>query len=148
MCKAGVVPYTNITGDEAKIQAEAMYNSNNNVEGELMSSYAWDTALNFICQTNVENEEGYNLAFTRSISHANIDTKSRQNTGENVADNYSNIHDLIGNCREFNTEFCSRYDAPYVARGAYYSASSYAANRSFEGSPRDYASFRLQVYIK
>ena len=79
--KAGVVPYTNLTRDDAKTQAEAMYNSNNNVVSELISSYAWDTALNFICQTNVESGEGYNLAMTTSSQYGNIGTKTEENTG-------------------------------------------------------------------
>ena len=79
MCKYNQTPYVNVTRDTAKSQAEAMYSGkNNNVVSELISSYAWDTALNFICQTN---SAGYTLATTTSSSYGNIGTGSRKNTG-------------------------------------------------------------------
>ena len=151
VCKEGVEPYTYITRDNAKMQAEAMYESNNNVESELISSYAWDTALNFICQTNVESGEGYNLAMTTSSQYGNIGTSSKQNTGAYETDNYSNIHDLLGNYYEGTTEYSSNFFTPYIFRGGYYALSErYAASRA--GSDlsdyREDISFRTQLYIK
>ena len=106
ICKAGANPYVSITRDEAKAQAEAMYSGNEFVTSELISSYAWDTALNFICQTN---EEGYLLATTTDEAYGNIGTSGtisgKTLAGEYEADNYSNIHDLLGNCREWSTEY-------------------------------------------
>ena len=151
VCKAGVSPYTNITRDNAKMQAEAMYSSNNNVESELMSSYAWDTALNFICQTNVESGEGYNLSRTTSSQYGNIGTGSRQSTGAYAADNYSNIHDLLGNCREWTTEYSSNRFYPWVGRGGRYHYSDYYAalrNSDDISDSIDLLSFRLQLYVK
>ena len=144
-------PYVNITRNEAKTQAEAMYDSNNNVESGLMSSYAWDTALNFICQTNVENGEGYNLSKTISKERSNIGTDIKENTGKYVADNYSNIHDFLGNCREWTTEYYNYVFSPAVYRGGWYTESlRYAAYRNFDMAIRSYVncSFRLQIYIK
>ena len=148
VCKAGVAPYTNITRDTAKSQAEAMYKGNSYVVSELISSYAWDTALNFICQTN---SEGYRLATTTSSSYGNIGTGNRQNTGAYAADNYSNIHDLLGNCYEWTTEY-SRYGSiPCVNRGGGYSYNRYYAavrnDNSTSGSSTD-LSLRLQFYVK
>ena len=91
VCKAGVVTYTNITRDTAKTQAEAMYGAESSVKSELISSYAWDTALNFICQTN---SAGYTLAITASSSYGNMGTGIKQNTGADANDDYSNIHDF------------------------------------------------------
>ena len=148
--KAGVAPYTDITRDEAKSQIEAMYSENSNVESELISSYAWDTALNFICQTNVESGEGYNLAMTTSSQYGNIGTNTKQNTGAYVADDYSNIHDLLGNCYEWTTEYSSN-DGPSVLRGGnYYNIDSYAAIRSYSytGVYDRGLSARAQLYIK
>lgn len=79
---------------------------------ELISSYAWDTALNFICQTN---SAGYTLATTTSSSYGNIGTGNKQNTGAYSADQYSNIHDLLGNCWEWTTEYAGNGNC--VARG-------------------------------
>ena len=124
VCKAGVAPYTNITRDNAKTQAEAMCSSNNNVESELISSYAWDTALNFICQTNVGSGEGYNLAVTTDKAYGGIDTRKKENTGayeaDNVNDDYSNIHDVLGNCREYTTEYRLSSNEPCTIRGGGY----------------------------
>ena len=132
VCKAGVAPYTNITRDTAKSQAEAMYRGNSDVISELISSYAWDTALNFICQTN---SAGYTLATTTSSSYGNIGTKNKQNTGAYSADNYSNIYDLLGNYFEWTTEYSSGSSGSCVGRGGYYSNSSgYAAERVYNGT--------------
>ena len=133
VCKYNQTPYVNVTRDQAKSQAEAMYSGkNNNVVSELISSYAWDTALNFICQTN---SAGYTLATTTSSSYGNIGTKNKQNTGAYSADNYSNIYDLLGNYFEWTTEYSSGSSGSCVGRGGYYSNSSgYAAERVYNGT--------------
>ena len=70
VCKYNQTPYVNVTIDTAKSRAEAMYRGkNNNVVSELISSYAWDTALNFICQTN---STGYKLATITSRDYGNF----------------------------------------------------------------------------
>ncbi len=149
LVQANKYPYVWITRDQAKQQAELMYNGNEYVTSELISSYAWDTALNFICQTN---EEGYLLATTKDSTYGNINTGSsgKTNTGEYEADNYSNIHDLLGNCYEWTTEYSSLSSSrPCVPRGGRYDSNTYyAAYRSSNtsnGNPD--LSFRLQFYI-
>ncbi len=150
--KAGVTPYVNITRDIAKSQAEAMYSGNTYVVSELISSYAWDTALNFICQTN---SEGYTLATTKSKTYGNFYKGTKKKTGAYAADNYSNIHDLLGNCCEWTTEYCYCSDGPCVLRGGYYNYSyhdyPYAAFR-YKGESTDNASdgssARIQLYVK
>ena len=109
VCKASVNPYTSITRDNAKIEAESMYSGNTFITSELISSYAWDTALNFICQTN---ENGYFLATTTDKTYANFGGNGTK-TGEykvngEVSDKYSNIYDMLGNRREWTTEHCQR----------------------------------------
>ena len=149
--KAGVVPSTSITRDKAKSNIENMYAGNSNVESELISSYAWDTALNFICQTNVGSGKGYNLAMTTSSQYGNIGTNKKENTGAYAADKYSNIHDLLGNCYEWTTEYCSISNARCVHRGGRYDFSGYyAAVRHFDdiSDSRNYVSARAQLYVK
>ena len=147
LVQANKYPYVYVTRDQAKEQAEAMYSGNEFVTSELISSYAWDTALNFICQTN---EEGYLLATTKDDAYGNIGTGSKTQTGEYEADNYSNIHDLLGNCMEWTTEYTSS-GGPCVYRGGFYDDSSFycAAVRFYSltssGSTGD--SFRVQIYI-
>ena len=102
LIQANKYSYTYITRDKAKQQAEAMYNGNSYVTSQLTSSYAWDTALNFICQTN---EEGYLLATTSDETYGGIGIDSITKTGEYKADNYSNIYDFLGNCDEWTTEY-------------------------------------------
>ena len=109
VCKASVNPYTSITRDNAKIEAESMYSGNTFITSELISSYAWDTALNFICQTN---ENGYFLATTTDKTYANFGGKGTK-TGEykvngEISDKYSNIYDMLGNREEWTTEHCQR----------------------------------------
>ena len=112
---------------------------------ELISSYARDTALNFICQTN---SAGYTLATTTSSSYGNIGTGNKQNTGAYSADQYSNIHDLLGNCWEWTTEYAGNGNC--VARGgASGDSDNYAAYRFRTGNYYDHGySFRVQLYVK
>ena len=148
VCKYNQTPYVNVTRDTAKSQAEAMYRGNYDVVSELISSYAWDTALNFICQTN---GAGYTLATTTSPSYGNIGTGNKLNTGAYSADNYSNIYDLLGNCCEWTTEYSSSSIGSCVSRGGYYSNSSgYAVERACNGTSHSHSliSFRIQLYVK
>ena len=145
--KAGVAPYTNITRDQAKSNIENMYKGNSYVTSELISSYAWDTALNFICQTNVGSGEGYNT----SSQYGNIGTNKKENTGAYAADNYSNIHDLLGNCYEWTTECYGHSRLSCVIRGGIYNISDfYAANRLSIDTSYSVSnlSARAQLYVK
>ena len=149
LVQANKYSYVLVTRDQAKQQSEAMYSGNKYVTSELISSYAWDTALNFICQTN---EEGYLLATTTDSTYGNIGTGSsgKTQTGEYEADNYSNIHDLLGNCWEWTTEYSSRNDRPCVRRGGYCNYNDiYAAYRNYDLTilMDTIPSFRLQLYI-
>ena len=147
VCKAGVNAYVNVTIDDAKALAEAMYKGNTYVTSELISSYAWDTALNFICQNS---EHGYTLATTTDDAYGNLGTSTETQTGGYPADCYSNIYDFLGNCYEWTTEYSSGYEVPYVIRGGGYNDSDiYAASRfSYsEGSSLTRCSFRSQLYV-
>ena len=156
LVQANKYPYVYVTRDEAKQQAEAMYSGNEFVTSELISSYAWDTALNFICQTN---EEGYLLATTKDNTYGNIGTNTRTLTGGytvdgEISDKYSNVFDLLGNLSEWTTEYSSLtlFDnsCPCVAIGGNYSVTgNYAAlrNGTYNNSSGSDVSFRCQLYI-
>ena len=152
VCKSGVSAYVSITRDTAKAQAEAMYTNKEQygVTSELISSYAWDTALNFICQNS---EHGYKLATTREKNYGNIGTNSKRKTGETPADCYSNIYDILGNFIEWTTEYSSISEGPTsgsaVLRGGGASSIGYAANRSnFSATGyHNEISFRLSLYV-
>ncbi len=149
VCKAGLIPYGSITRDSAKFIAERMYDGKSEIKAttQLISSYAWDTALNFICQTN---SAGYTLATTTSYRYGNIGTNRITKTGEYAADNYSNIHDLLGNCNEWTTEYSTNGMTDCVGRGGTERVyGSYAAFRfSFVYSDNHAdMSFRIQLYV-
>ena len=142
--------YVYVTRDQAKAQSEAMYNGNSYVTSELVSSYAWDTALNFICQTNTE---AYLLSKTKDSAYGNLGTNTLELTGAYETDNYSNIYDFLGNCREWSTEYTNYSNGPCVDRGGYYeldsgTASIRGSNPTNEKSSDSNTAFRLQLYIK
>ena len=140
--------YVWVTRDQAKTQAEAMYSGNSYVTSELISSYAWDTALNFICQTN---EEGYLLSTTTDRVYGNIGTNTKELTGAYEADNYSNIHDFLGNCYERTTEYSNRSEEFCGNRGGLCNSNSYYASSRSDGATSvsfGDCSFRIQLYIK
>ena len=144
-------PYIYITRDQARMQSEAMYSGNEYVTSELMSSYAWDTALNFICQTNVEDGEGIYLAGTQSKEDTNINTGEMTKTGEYTADNYSNIFDFLGNNMEFNTEYSNNKNGSCVIReGSWANDAGYSSFRYHFTLTEAYpnCAFRVQLYIK
>lgn len=146
VCKAGVEPYSFIAKSEAKTNAEAMYSGNNYIVSELISSYAWDTTLNFICQTN---SAGYLLATTTNNNYGNMRTNSKTKTGEYTADKYSNIFDFLGNCAESTTEDSN--NGSDVSRGGRYDIVNFSASSRQGNDPDygyDYLSFRVQLYIK
>ena len=143
--------YGYVTREQAKTLSETLDNSNKFVTSELISSYAWDTTLNFICQNS---EEGYLLATTTDSTYGNINTNIKELTGAYVADRYCNIFDLLGNCYEWTTEYCSGgNNTPYVCRGGNYDTSSTGAFSSYRTGLQaypvyEYNSFRVQLYIK
>ena len=149
--------YVYVTRDESKTQAEAMYSGNEFVISELISSYAWDTALNFICQNS---EYGYTLATTIDNTYANIgtgsDVSNRALTGNytvngNPSDKYCNIYDLLGNCYEWTTGYSAYNEYNNVGRGGGFDyENNYAASRHNDSIGTDgyNCSFRVQLYIK
>ena len=170
VCKAGVEVDSKISIYNAKSNAEAMYSEN--VTSELISSYAWDTTLNFIAQNN---PNGYALLTTTDSQYGNIGTGIKKATGEDEADNYCNIHDMVGNFSEWTTEYISALDGDFlhhnVNRGGNYNSIatladspnfSKAANYMLDRAPADgglyssskeenpnysYIAYRVQLYI-
>ena len=148
--KKNVETYTNVTRDQAKTQAENLYSGNQYVGSELISSYAWDTALNFICQTH---KDGYKIATVVNSEYGNLGSGTKiQRTGIYKADEYNNIHDILGNVFELTTGYSSYNGAPYVYRGAGadYSTTYFACCRGATTASYFHAStgFRVQIYVK
>ena len=76
--------------------------------------------------------------------YGNIGTSTIELTGV-YEDNYCNIHDLLGNCWEWTTEYCSDSMFSYVNRGGYYfSDYYYAAKRNCDQRNTDMLMFLLE----
>ena len=129
-----------ITRDMAKKVAEGMYTNNDVVVSRLCSSYAWDTALQFIGGDYAVNSEGDN--YSRSLNK----------TGENSTER-KGIYDMGGNVCEWTTEVCRDQDFPCTRRGGCYSgvtASDDPAGVRFDGSlayAYDYFGFRSTLFV-
>lgn len=149
VCKADVEICSNITRDDAKSQADSMYINNSFIRSELISSYAWDTAVNFICQNNE-----YELAVSTSSSYGNMGTNNSTLAGEYETDKYCNICDMVGNYAEWTTGYNhnSYGDDFYncVYRGGMYdvSTSTMSQRSSNEGEAEIDIGFRVQLVIK
>ena len=91
-----------------------MYEENIFVKSELISSYAWDTALNFMCQNS---SVGYTLAVDNSSGNVGGDRVTA--TGGYPTDKHSNIYDIVGNVPEWSTEYAVGGNGK-IGRGANY----------------------------
>ena len=142
--KEDYLPWTNITRDEALNSSINFLKNNSQAVSSLINSYAWDTVLQFINNTN----EGY------ITSKEKVGTGNLKNTGKS-GDVACNIYDLSGNIREWSTEYSSNgyysYLSSCVVRGGYYNNSNFfAASRYYNGEDvkNDFIGYRIIMYIK
>ena len=164
----GMAPFEYISYENAKELAKNM----GIVEGysgttKITSSYAWDTALNFI-QIKVNDyasnsmQGNYNISeFQYTDITGNKLTKTKGSTqivptGQTTA--VSNIYDMGGNCYEMTSEISYSWDefAPIISRGgccedynstgAYHSASY--RDHGGEGQAAGILSFRVAMFCK
>ena len=109
--------YNYVTQKQASELSGNMYN-NENFECDLVNSYAWDTAIEFLQECS--GEENY----SRKTS---INIGSLANKGT-LDDNVCNIFDMASNCYEWSTErivYENENDSPCVLRGGIYSVNTY-----------------------
>ena len=160
--KKGQAPYNYVTYNNSKILAEGM-DSKRGYTGitKLTSSYAWDTAINFIqiktpdYGTNSPQGNYYDTGF----SYANIgemektQTKEKNSnilvpTGQTTA--VSNIYDMGGNAFERTTESHSGTSNASSGRGGYIftnASSSPAGNRYVYVNRAEFSySFRVTLF--
>ena len=104
----------------------------------LCSSYAWDTAINFIQNNGTKNYatsiDNFNENWvSREVKDKKgkmikpVGTQVRLKTGLTTAK--SNIYDMGGNVAEFTTEINPNTSEPIVIRGGHYNSRSAAGNR-------------------
>lgn len=145
--------YNYISQIEAKEKAESFYNKETDgVISKLCSSYAWDTALNFI--NSKEENKGWITSGTGGNYKQEVGgTGKLEKTGYH---SINNIYDMAGNVYEWTTE--GYYGNTTVAsnRGGYYGSdlvngklASPAALRSYNDKTYRAISngFRIEVFI-
>ena len=150
--KEGLDVYNYVTQSQAKTLAENMY-SNANYTSNLMSSYAWDTALKFIEQTGntsyLTNSSYGNYYNTRFGGKTSYNTSVLIETGNTTPVN--NIYDLGGNVYEWTTESYSDSEASKVSRGGFYgflSTDEPVIGRFSSSNTSDQAiGFRVAIFI-
>lgn len=145
--------YNYISQIEAKEKAESFYNKETDgVISRLCSSYAWDTALNFI-NLKEENKEWITSGTGGNYKQEVGGTGKLEKTGYH---NINNIYDMAGNVYEWTTEDYYGNDTEASNRGGYYGSdlvngklASPAALRSY--NDKTYRAigngFRITVFI-
>ena len=95
--------YNYVTQIQAADLSRNMY-SNSNFESDLMNSYAWDTAIDFLqkCDNRTDKTNPYSRQSSINTTLAIQGTNNLE-----TEDKICNIYDMASNCRESTTETCS-----------------------------------------
>lgn len=157
--KYNQTPYASITWSTAYGLAKKII-TNSEVNSYLCSSYAWDTAVNFIQNnstaknyaTSIEGFNGnWNPQAVKDPSGNVIKpagTSQQLNTG--LTTQFCNIFDMGGNEAEFTTELNPGTSETVVLRGGYYYDSGPAGHRWDSNSGVAYIDhgFRATLFLK
>ena len=157
--KYNQTPYASITWSTAYGLAKKII-TNSEVNSYLCSSYAWDTAVNFIQNnstaknyaTSIEGFNGnWNPQAVKDPSGNVIKpagTSQQLNTG--LTTQFCNIFDMGGNEAEFTTELNPGTSETVVLRGGAYNFVSPAGNRwdGSSGYAYVYRGFRATLFLK
>ena len=159
--KADQVPYNYVTRTQAVSLAEGFATKQGyKAKTKLVSSYAWDTTIEFIQKVNSDygsssgEENYYNKTFSYTDITGASKTKKKNSsvlipTGQTTP--VCNIYDMGGNVFELTTEFSSDTYNPSAKRGGNYSTSfaSYPAGSRDHDSGYAHVSvgFRLTLFL-
>ena len=163
--KANQAPYNYVTRTQAVSLAEGFATKQGyKAKTKLVSSYAWDTTIEFIQKVNSDygnsSEEGnyYDTTFSYTDIKGAKQTKAKDSsvlvpTGQTTP--VCNIYDMGGNVWEWTTESCLTANLPYVKRGGVGKESfadypfGYPAGYRFCDSDdaRDDCGFRLTLFM-
>ena len=165
--KSEQVPYNYISRANAQILAEEMAETENYITATtcLISSYAWDTAIDFIQKTNSDNDHNdYGNSspegnYSDSPAFKYIDINETEQLGPNGTiiptgntTPISNIYDMGGNLWEYTTENFTQHDTNiFVYRGGDFNDGSYeiysaGCRYNNKGDANDSISFRIALY--
>lgn len=146
-------PWNNISFTEAKEYSESFASifGYNDVKSALINSYAWDTTLNWLNNTE--------KSYSKSLEYGNY-TDGIMQCGENKKDCINNIYDMAGNLKEWTTEILNSSNSSEneeikeeknplrVLRGGSVNQSKSATSQiSYpEGTVDEYWGFRMIIY--
>ena len=123
-----------------QLSADLYHQEEDNVTSKLCSSYAWDTAMQFIEKQN----SGW-------IWNSTGDNYSGQLGKTGIGQARNNIYDMGGNCNEITTEITRNTTYNTSARGGNF---RYAANTdpavsraATSQTAINYISFRIMLYL-
>lgn len=145
--------YNYISQIEAKEKAESFYNKETDgVISKLCSSYAWDTALNFI--DSKEENKGWITSGTGGNYKQEVGgTGKLSKTGYH---SINNIYDMAGNVYEWTTEYYYGNTGIAANRGGYYASGLANGKIATPAALRNYNNntyraigngFRITVFI-
>ena len=157
--KYNQTPYASITWSTAYGLAKKII-TNSEVNSYLCSSYAWDTAVNFIQNNSTAKNyatsiEGFNGNWNpQAVKDPSVNvikpagTSQQLNTG--LTTQFCNIFDMGGNEAEFTTELNPGTSETVVLRGGDYYNNSPAGYRWDDGSGGAYVTygFRATLFLK
>ena len=156
--KADQEPYTEIMWYQAYELAKGI-GGGEGATTYLCSSYAWDTAINFIQNTGTTNYATIRNGFNENWKDKKVqdnsgktikeeNTEKRLKTGKTTAK--SNIFDLGGNVAEFTTEINPNTDEPIVLRGGNYRTYRASGDRCDIGATSSYTDrgIRVTLFLK
>ena len=138
-------PYNYVNQLDASRLSKNMYSTNNNFESDLINSYAWDTAIQFI-QTFSDNK----LYSEQHAVQGNIKQTGSIDIASNSYDVKCNIYDMANNTSEWSTETGIKDEFPCTARGGVFNQENYVSfGRYYGGTISSHAtySFRTILYI-
>lgn len=121
--------YNYVTQHQASKLSQEMY-ANSNFTSDLMNSYAWDTAIDFL--QKCDDREGDNLlpySMQYSLNTGSIEPLGTNNLERK--DIICNIYDMASNCIEWTTDTCDKPDYPCVNRGGYYDFNGYYTSNRY-----------------
>lgn len=151
LAKSGLGVWNAVTQQEAATICQAMYNkARDGVESDLINSFAWDTAIDYIQKCGKSN-------YDSTQGKSKTDTSKPQTAGTNIlnatnaVDQQCKIFDMAGNVYEWSTETYTSYNGSYpcVYRGGnYYNTFSTRYRDGFGTTTRDVSfGFRPLLYL-